>query len=100
MRSGLAVEFEVEDGGRGLKASAVRLANGAEAAPFVATPSVSRPVPQDGDEPMCDLLSVEEATRDLTELLLRSAPSLTADQILRVRAELLKFAKSHGWTEG
>jgi len=98
VRSGLAVEFEVEDGGRGLKASAVRLAAGAEAGPFVA--AAPRPAPVDGEEPMCDLLSVEEATRDLTELLLRSAPSLTGDQILRIRAELLRFAKSHGWTEG
>ena len=99
VRSGLAVEFEVEDGGRGLKASSVRLAGGAEAAPF--THAAGRaPLPPDGDEPMCDLLSVEEATRDLTELLLRSAPSLTGEQILRIRTELLKFAKTHGWTEG
>ena len=101
VRSGLAVEFEVEDGGRGLKASAVRLAEGAEATPF--TPAASSRSPllaADAEEPMCDLLSVEEATRDLTELLLRSAPGLTGEQILRIRGDLLKFAKTHGWTEG
>ncbi len=98
VRSGLAVEFDIEEGGRGLKASNVRLAPGEEPSPFaVAAP---RSVPADGDEPMCDLLSVEEASRELTELLLRSAPSLTGEQVLRVRGDLLKFAKSHGWTEG
>ena len=102
VRSGLAVEFEVEDGGRGLKASAVRLAEGAtEATPFTPAASSRSPLPAaDGEEPMCDLLSVEEATRDLTELLLRSAPGLTGEQILRIRGDLLKFAKTHGWTEG
>jgi cold shock protein len=98
VRSGLSVEFEVEDGGRGLKASSVRLARSAEVAP--SAEAAPRPLPLDGEEAMCDLLSVDEASRELTELLLRSAPSLTADQILRIRAELLKFAKSHGWTEG
>lgn len=98
VRSGLAVEFDIEEGGRGLKASNVRLAPGTEPDPFVA--AAPRSVPMDGDEPMCDLLSVEEASRELTELLLRAAPSLTGEQILRVRGELLKFAKSHGWTEG
>ena len=102
VRSGLAVEFEVEDGGRGLKASAVRLAEGAtEATPFTPAASSRSPLPAaDGEEPMCDLLSVEEATRDLTELLLRSAPGLTGEQILRIRGDLLKFAKTHGWTVG
>jgi CspA family cold shock protein len=95
VRPGIAVEFEIEDGGRGLKASSVRLAQGE---------AVSSPVADarsaDGDEPMCDLLSVAEYTRDMTELLLRAAPSLTGEQILRIRGEMLKFAKSHGWTEG
>lgn len=95
VRSGVAVEFEIEDGGRGLKASSVRLAPGESgASPVVA----ARPL--DGEEPMCDLLSVAEYTRDMTELLLRAAPSLTGEQILRIRGEMVKFAKSHGWTEG
>ncbi|QMU80436.1 cold shock domain-containing protein [Streptacidiphilus sp. PB12-B1b] len=95
VRPGVAVEFEVEDGGRGLKASSVRLAQGE--APSVA---VAEPRLLDGEEPMCDLLSVAEYTRDMTELLLRAAPSLTGEQILRIRGEMLKFAKTHGWTEG
>ncbi|QMU74027.1 cold-shock protein [Streptacidiphilus sp. P02-A3a] len=99
VRSGLAVEFDIEEGGRGLKASNVTLAPGAEPGPF-AVAAAPRSAPVDGEEPMCDLLSVEEANRELTELLLRSAPSLTGEQILRVRGDLLKFAKSHGWTEG
>lgn len=117
LRSGLAVEFEIEDGGRGLKASNIRLAQGeappsappATAAPSAPAASVSPPAASqgpeaartaDGDYPMCDVLSSEEYTRDVTELLLRAAPTLTADQILHLRHELVKFSEGHGWIEG
>ncbi|MER5441848.1 cold shock domain-containing protein [Streptomyces sp. NPDC002790] len=85
LRSGLAVEFEVEDGGRGLKASGVRLAQAAEGA---------------GDDSLCDVLTGAEYTSEITELLLQAGPSLTADQILQLRRELAKFSESHGWIEG
>jgi cold shock CspA family protein len=123
LRSGLAVEFEVEDGGRGLRASSIRLtqdsaesdASDAPAAPAAAVrtrPAVSAtPVPSspsgkgeaakaaDGEYSMCDVLTGEEYTRDITELLLKAGPSLTADQILQLRHELVKFGESHGWIE-
>ncbi|WP_055585439.1 cold-shock protein [Peterkaempfera griseoplana] len=106
VRSGLAVEFEVEDGDRGLKALAVRLAKGPDGNPLTpplmaapaAAPAVSRQV--DGEDPMCDVLTAEECTTDVTELLLRAAPALTGEQIVRIRRELVQFAKSHGWVEG
>ncbi|MGW0908527.1 cold-shock protein [Streptomyces sp. NPDC002853] len=122
LRSGLAVEFEVEDGGRGLKASSIRLAqdsaesgtSDASAAPAAvrtrpdvsATPMPSSPRGRgeaakaaDGEYPMCDVLTGEEYTRDITELLLKAGSSLTADQILQLRHELVKFGGSHGWIE-
>lgn len=49
---------------------------------------------------MCDLLSAEEFLHEVTETLLSSEPSLTGDQILRIRRGLLQFGKGHGWTEG
>ena len=103
VRSGLAVEFQTEDGDRGLKASSVRLAPGtqvlpAHSAPVAAPAAATRSL--DGEDPMCDVLSPEEYTREVTELLLTAAPTLTADQILRIRRELVQFGKSHGWTEG
>ncbi|WP_405620836.1 cold shock domain-containing protein [Streptomyces sp. NBC_01511] len=124
LHSGLAVEFEVQEGDRGLKASNIKLAQGAEApaastagrgaAPARATsaaPATTGPSSPngkgkaaaaraaDGDYPMCDVLTGEEYARDITELLLTAAPSLTADQILRLRHELVKFSESHGWIE-
>ncbi|MET7714567.1 hypothetical protein [Streptomyces sp. NPDC005407] len=45
------------------------------------------------------MLTGEEYTRDITELLLKAGPSLTADQILQLRHELAKFGESHGWIE-
>ncbi|MEU9900763.1 cold-shock protein [Streptomyces phaeochromogenes] len=105
LRPGLAVEFEVEDGDRGPKASNIRLAGSSESAeptgiPQAATGTADAKEAANGEYPMCDVLSAEDYTRDVTELLLRAAPSLTGDQILQLRHELVKFSESHGWIEG
>ena len=101
VRSGLVVEFEVESGERGLKASGIRLPDGEqprtarrhqEAAPRV-------PVSDENGNPMCDVLTSEEYRRDVTELLLTSSPQLTAEQVLTIRGALLKFGEGHGWVE-
>lgn len=97
VRSGLAVEFEIEDGDRGLKASSVRLAKGADGMPVTPPVAVTRQV--NSDEPMCDVLSVGAYTKEVTELLLEVAPSLTGEQILQIRRGLVQFGKDHGWTE-
>ncbi|MFJ8229851.1 cold-shock protein [Streptomyces sp. NPDC094448] len=102
VRSGLAVEFEIEEGDRGLKASSVKFLDGAAGhavPPGVAPVSVARPV-VDGEDPLCDVFTPEEFKSEITELLLRSAPTLTAEQILQIRQGLLQFGKNHGWTEG
>ncbi len=52
------------------------------------------------EEQLCDVLSPEEFTHALTELLLASAPGLTGQQILDVRQSLLGFAQQHGWSDG
>ncbi|MFD0024843.1 cold-shock protein [Streptomyces sp. NPDC058382] len=107
LRPGLVVEFEIEQGDRGLKASSVQLAagngSGPAAAPAAAFPARSEfPARQaaDGDDVLCDVLNSQEYVRDVTEVLLESAPSLTAENILQVRQALLQFAKNHGWVEG
>ncbi|WP_037908970.1 cold-shock protein [Actinacidiphila yeochonensis] len=95
VRSGVQVEFEVEDGERGLKASSVRLAHDAD--PVSRTP---RPVGGgDLEDPMCDVLSEDEYTRDVTELLIKSAPWLTGEQIVQIRGQFVRFGKGHGWIE-
>jgi cold shock protein len=100
VRSGLAVEFEVEDGDRGLKASRVRLAQTLGSADQAV---VSRPrVPatsEENQEAMCDVLGSAEYTREVTELLLASAPELTGRQIVEIRARLVQFGRRHGWVE-
>jgi hypothetical protein len=48
---------------------------------------------------MCDVLSQAEFTTELTEVLLASVPTLTAQQILQTRQGLLDFARKRGWVD-
>ncbi|WP_280690179.1 cold shock domain-containing protein [Kitasatospora sp. GAS204B] len=100
IRPGLVVEFEIEDGDRGPKASFVRLPEGATpptTPPAAAAIGAVRRAPT--DDSLCDVLSAEEYTQEITEVLLTAAPTLTGAQILQIRAGLLRFGKDHGWTE-
>ncbi|MFI9721859.1 cold-shock protein [Streptomyces sp. NPDC052396] len=97
---GALVEFLVEEGDRGLKASQVRLLD------RPATVRSGSPQPggfaagsgggEDGD---CDVLSTKEFLDEVTEALLGSAPTMTAEQILQARQRLLRLAGHHGWVE-
>ncbi|MYW66787.1 cold shock domain-containing protein [Streptomyces sp. SID8379] len=94
LRTGLKVEFDIEDGDRGPKASSVQLAEGASA-PVAG----GRSVAADGDDVLCDVLRVDEFTNEVTELLLRAAPSITGEQILAIRRELVQSGRKHGWVD-
>ncbi|MDT0431955.1 cold-shock protein [Streptomyces salyersiae] len=102
VRAGLMVEFEIEDGDRGLKASEVRLAPGSEGltgvAPVPRTPVAATPFTE-GQEPMCDVLSSAEYLREVTELLLTAAPDMTGHQIKAVRKQFALLGNRHGWIE-
>lgn len=118
VRPGVTVEFQVEEGGRGLKAFGIRLADsdaGTASAPSASAPSAAPAVsappaaaaasaasadPVGGDDSLCDVLTVNELTAELTEALLPAVPSLTAEQILAIRGCVVEFARNHGWTEG
>ncbi|MER7705797.1 cold shock domain-containing protein [Kitasatospora sp. NPDC097605] len=100
VHSGLVVEFEMEEGDRGLKASSVRLPKGALARPAGPAGSVARVPAPDSDDVECDVLTSAELLVEVTELLLEHAPSLTGEQVLKVRNAMLQCAKGHGWTEG
>jgi CspA family cold shock protein len=52
------------------------------------------------DDALCDVLSPAEFLRELTELILESAPTLTGLQITQLRRHLLQNAQEHGWVEG
>ncbi|MER5730130.1 cold shock domain-containing protein [Streptomyces sp. NPDC002138] len=102
IRSGTEVEFEIEDGDRGLKASSVELAKNPDGTPVTppvtaaATGFAAGPI----DDSLCDALSPAQYIREVTEVLLEAAPSLTGTQILQIREKFLQVAKSHGWIEG
>jgi cold shock CspA family protein len=91
---GVQVEFEVEEGDRGLKASGVSLLNRPVSA-------VTRPAPQrlPDDEPLCDVLTVKELLEEVTENLLQGVPELTGGQLLNIRQRIAQIAHSHGWVE-
>ncbi|WP_437051311.1 cold-shock protein [Streptomyces sp. enrichment culture] len=95
IRPGVVVEFEVEEGDRGPKASTVGLAKGAVATPAPAAPRRTA----DGEEPECDILTAREYGAELTELLLQAVPGLTGAQILEVRKEMLRLGRTHGWID-
>lgn len=92
VRTGLTVEFEVEEGDRGPKASSIRLAAGA-------SPRSAAAAGHGGDDPLCDVLQTTEFTNEITELLLHAVPTLDGQQIVQIRQEFLQFSKKRGWVE-
>jgi cold shock CspA family protein len=94
---GVEVQFDVERGSRGLKASRVKMREGAErpAAPVAA---VARH-PGPADDVMSDLLGLGEFRAEVTEVILRVAPSVTGAQICAIREGLEAVAIAHGWVE-
>ncbi|MTD53511.1 cold shock domain-containing protein [Amycolatopsis sp. RM579] len=79
---GTVVEFTLEDGERGPKASNVRVVRNARSG-------------NDDDYLPAGLDFREE----LTEALLTGVPTLTAEQLLRVRRTVLDLANQHGWLD-
>jgi cold shock protein len=92
---GMRLEYEVEQGERGLKATTIRITD--RSAP--GTPRQQRPTRAPGDEELCDVLSGREFSAEITELLIEKVPSLTGAQIGVVRQQLVALARSHGWVE-
>jgi hypothetical protein len=54
--------------------------------------------PDDEDE-FCDVLTAAVFSRELTDLLLESVPTLTGRQITQLRHSLIEFGERHGWVE-
>lgn len=103
VQEGMAVEYEVEEGDRGLKVSKIRILDGPPARgsePSTTAPE-SRPTASlnRDDDGMCDVLRPGEFIAEVTEMLVQHVPSLTGAQIAQVRQLLLERARSHGWVE-
>ena len=108
---GAVVDFAVEDGDRGLKASTVTLVAPAPAsalAPAMASAAVGSgsaapapafllPLPDVGSDPDRDGPSERELAVEVTEVLLAAVPTLTAEQVLATRGAFVAVARSHGW---
>lgn len=100
--AGSAVEFEVVESDRGLKALAVRM-TGRRSLSTAAVGADAGPSDTSGpaeDDALCDVLSRAEFLQELTELILDTAPTLTGLQITQLRRHLLQNAQEHGWVEG
>ncbi|WP_367128813.1 cold-shock protein [Saccharothrix sp. HUAS TT1] len=97
MAPGALVEFLVELGDRGPKASRVSLVRESPSR----SGSVAYPT---GDEAVvgdvfCEVVSTTRFLQEVTEALLASAPGMTAEQILSVRKSLLGMARTYNWLE-
>lgn len=91
---GAVVEFDVEEGDRGLKASHVRMT-----LPGAPKPASSAPVSMVDDDVVCDVLTMKEYLGEITEALLTAAPTLTAEQIVHIRLKMAQVARGHAWIE-
>lgn len=105
---GAVVDFAVEDGDRGLKASTVTLVapapvpalaaagvgSGGLAAP---APAFLPPLPDAASRADGDAPSERELAVEVTEVLLAAVPTLTAEQVLATRGAFVAVARSHGW---
>jgi CspA family cold shock protein len=97
MVPGRVVQFTIEDGERGPKASRVTVAEPEPPAGRVE----ARPVRAEhtGGDDECDVLSPGELEREVTERLLRAVPVLSGAQILDIRAQIVELARAHGWVD-
>jgi CspA family cold shock protein len=68
--------------------------------PTAAPAPPAQPDSSGSDDELCDVLTASAFSQEINELLLKSAPSVTAAQILGIRAELISFGRQHGWIEG
>ncbi|MFE2753045.1 cold-shock protein [Actinosynnema sp. NPDC059335] len=94
---GALVEFLVELGERGPKASRVSLVR--EASPRSGTSTYPSGDDVNGGDVYCEVVSTKRFLQEVTETLLTSAPGMTAEQILNVRKNLVGMARKYNWIE-
>lgn len=98
---GIRVAFKVVDGGRGPKAYDVRIPAQTPTAPVVSartSTETSHGSDQAGGD-LCEVLSERQFQEEATELLLRVAPTITAEQILSIRAGFYELARKYRWAD-
>ncbi|MER7112392.1 cold-shock protein [Streptomyces sp. NPDC000229] len=96
-QAGREVEFYLEMGDKGPKASEIRLVQQPTRRPAPESVPVLR---DDPDDDTLDVLSTAEFQAELTEVLIDADGTLTTAQLKRVRTRVAELARSHGWVEG
>lgn len=105
VHQGMRVEYEVEEGERGLKVSSVRLLDPPPGrrdvflSPGRSGIAQSRGANAGDDDGLCDVLSERDFALEVTETLLQHVPTLTGTQLVQIRQRLGDLARSHGWVE-
>ncbi|GAB3003461.1 cold-shock protein [Saccharothrix stipae] len=95
MAPGALVEFLVEMGDRGPKASRVSLVREAPAR----TSAYHSGDEPNGSDVFCEVVSTKRYLQEVTETLLAAAPGMTAEQILNVRRNLVGMARKYNWID-
>ncbi|WP_435372395.1 cold-shock protein [Streptomyces ficellus] len=96
-QAGREVEFYLERGDKGPKASEIRLVHPPARRP---SPSSDPVLGDDPDDDALDVLSTAEFRAELTEALIDADATLTTAQLKRVRTRVTDLARTHGWVEG
>ncbi|WP_084472510.1 cold-shock protein [Mycobacterium sp. 012931] len=103
-KRGTRVSFDIEDGPRGKFATAVLITSEGSGTGLRRslgsgrTGAGSKAAASDTDE-YFDVFSAQEFKEAATEILLEATPSITGEQIVRIRAAFEGFARKHGWIE-
>ncbi|MFI6104713.1 cold shock domain-containing protein [Streptomyces sp. NPDC051310] len=100
-QAGREVEFYLEMGDKGPKASEIRLLHQPAPRPVVPAPARRDGMDDadDADDDAVDVLTAAEFRAELTEALIEADGTLTTAQLKRVRARIVDLAHSHGWLD-
>jgi CspA family cold shock protein len=91
---GSRVTYSVVLGERGMRAADVRVLGRPEVPAAVA----ERAAPT-GDDDGVDVVGVGYYEREITDILLAAAPTITASQIVEIRERLVRAARNRRWVE-
>ncbi|XVQ06200.1 cold-shock protein [Spirillospora sp. CA-255316] len=92
---GAQVSYDIEHGDHGSKAVNVKLLGGGSPKILYALPGEMRAE----ENTAGDVLSMDEFIQEVTELIIRSMSTLSAEQIMELRTHLARYARSHKWIE-
>ncbi|MFI0227491.1 cold shock domain-containing protein [Streptomyces lydicus] len=103
-QAGNEVEFLMEEGEKGPKASRIRLLHKQTSHQLTQNSLASGPLRTQAQESRsdgerCDVLTAAELRSELIEILVAADETLTAGQIQRIRTSIVDMARGHGWGE-